>query len=628
MISLNKEEALSLASRGLHIFPTNPAKKPLIEDWPNKASSSVLYIEAWWGKWPDALPALPVGAHNLVVIDCDRRPGRPDGVAAFHAICAEQSIDLSDAFRVESPSGGMHYYFATQTPYGNSSGSLPDGIDVRGKGGYVIAPGATLPDGLSYRHVAGSWDAIPALPEALAAFLRSKDVSEVSSLPMQTTVRPAASEREIAYAENALADEVEKLSAMREGEGRNTALNAAALRIGEMVGAGWIERGKVEQALREASVQNGYVAKDGERAANATLQSGLEAGIAKPRDPLSAIQVERQWYEMIARWIEAYKAKSSSLESFIDSIRSPFDYECQPLTYLVNHFIPEAAITMLSGDAGSGKSSLIMKIADAVSKGYAIFGTPVNMPRRVLYLDKDNSLPIVRERLTRLHIKPNPKFFKYWGGHTGVDAPNRIFTNQGLINWVNKDSIKPLIIIDSQIAFQDGRESDSNDIRAFYDPLRRLTYLGATVVVLHHTGKGETTKEFRGSNDIKAAIDAGFTIHNAGGSTALTKLTLKTFKARIAVYDELAFDYVNGEFIPQDLKQAKEDNLIQLLRNNPGITKSEFEKLAMEQKFSRSDIRNYLDKGIGFGTILTRRGERNASLLYLPENVSLAQSWN
>jgi hypothetical protein len=56
---------------------------------------------------------------------------------------------MSGAFVVGTPSSGLHFYFRTTTPYGNSSGSLPDGIDVRGKGGYVIGPGATLPDGRS-----------------------------------------------------------------------------------------------------------------------------------------------------------------------------------------------------------------------------------------------------------------------------------------------------------------------------------------------------------------------------------------------------------------------------------------------------------------------------------------------
>ena len=123
---------------------------------PNYYQASLSVRMAWWSS----------------IVTGNRKS--PDGVAAFHALCAAHSIDLSSPFVVETPSRGLHFYFRTETPYGNSSGSLPAGIDVRGVGGFVIAPGASLPDGRSYRIIAGKWNAIPALPEPLAAFLREK----------------------------------------------------------------------------------------------------------------------------------------------------------------------------------------------------------------------------------------------------------------------------------------------------------------------------------------------------------------------------------------------------------------------------------------------------------------------
>jgi hypothetical protein len=147
----------------------------MVKDWEDAASNRPFAVGLKWDAAPDALPAIPVGAHGLVVIDCDRKPNGVDGVTAFDALCIEQDIDLSRAFVIETPSGGLHFYFSTQTPYSNSRGSLPAGIDVRGAGGYVIAAGAVLPDGRRYRHVAGSWDAmLPPLPEALAAFLKEE----------------------------------------------------------------------------------------------------------------------------------------------------------------------------------------------------------------------------------------------------------------------------------------------------------------------------------------------------------------------------------------------------------------------------------------------------------------------
>ena len=251
------------------------------------------------------MPGLPVGAHGLVVIDCDRKPNAPDGVEAFHALCAAHSIDLSGAFVVETPSGGLHFYWRSETPYGNSRGSLPAGIDVRGVGGYCIAPGATLPDGRAYKLVHGSWDAVPAIPDALAAFLRPK----VDSAATQTAhALQDATERERAYAAQALADEVSKLEAMKQGDSRNAALNVSAHSMGTMCGAGWIDPASVATALCDAASVNGHTSKHGEQQTIKTIQSGLEAGMTKPRQPLAAMP-NIDISAMIANGIAAYKRK-------------------------------------------------------------------------------------------------------------------------------------------------------------------------------------------------------------------------------------------------------------------------------------------------------------------------------
>ncbi len=273
----NKDAAMALVNRGLRIFPCNEKKEPLISAWEQSATSSPFAVSLKWDAAPDALPAIPVGAHGFVVIDCDRKNGI-DGVGAFYTLCAEQGIDLSNAFVVETPSTGLHFYWRTETPYSNARGSLPKGIDCRGVGGYCIAPGAMLPlpDGRSYRHLSGSWDAIPALPDALAALLKRKDAPIGSELPTMPAERPAASERERQYAENALNGEIEKLTAMREGQGRNRALNEAAHSLGTM--DGWIDLNRVAGELLNASIANGAMLRRMVKRRAKPIASGLQAG--------------------------------------------------------------------------------------------------------------------------------------------------------------------------------------------------------------------------------------------------------------------------------------------------------------------------------------------------------------
>ncbi|HEV2136984.1 MAG TPA: AAA family ATPase [Terracidiphilus sp.] len=369
--SANQTAALALASLGLHVFPCKPDKTPKIEAWEQNATSNTLSIEARWQGNPHLLPAIPVGAHSLVVIDCDRKPNAPDGVAAFQALCAAHSIDLCCAFVVESPSKGLHFYWRTDTPYGNSRGSLPAGIDVRGIGGYVIAPGATLPDGRSYRIVQGSWGSVPVLPGALAAFLRPKvdvGITQAHNAPQDAT------ERECAYAAQALADEVSKLAALRPGDGRNAALNSAAHSLGTMAGAGWIDPAVIGQALMQAASMNGHIAKHGQQQTIKTIQSGLDSGMRKPREPLP-IAPDVDVSAMVANGIAAYKASRAPKHSAkVDSAskRSVTLVQCstieaKPITWLWNGFIPRAKLTLLAGAGGTGKSTLAFSFAGTIS---------------------------------------------------------------------------------------------------------------------------------------------------------------------------------------------------------------------------------------------------------------------
>ena len=371
--SPNKDAALALAGRGLHIFPCFSDKTPRIEAWEQNATASPFVIGTKWDAHPDALPGLPVGAHGLVVIDADRKSGGPDGVEAFNALCAAQGIDLTTAFVVETPSGGFHFYFTTPTPYGNSRGSLPDGIDVRGRGGYVIAPGATLPDGRSYRHVYGSWEAVPPLPDALAAYLREKR-PPASSPALATGVdAPLIGNRERMCASAALADEVAKLRAMGEGSGRNRALNEAAHSLGTM--AGWIDLNEVANALWDASVANGYVAKDGEAAAKQTITSGLAAGQTKPRPPLSLpAHIEAiDLAPMIRNGIEAYKRRQVALPTAnakrsVTLLQGSEIVE-KPITWLWDGYLPSGKLTLLAGAGGTGKSTIAFSLAATITNG-------------------------------------------------------------------------------------------------------------------------------------------------------------------------------------------------------------------------------------------------------------------
>jgi hypothetical protein len=78
-----------------------------------------------------------------------------------------------------TPGGGSHHFMRQPRdgePVGNGPGGLPEGIDLRGKGGWVPVPGTVRSDGIMYREREGAptladMYAAGTLPEAPAAYL-------------------------------------------------------------------------------------------------------------------------------------------------------------------------------------------------------------------------------------------------------------------------------------------------------------------------------------------------------------------------------------------------------------------------------------------------------------------------
>jgi Mrp family chromosome partitioning ATPase len=499
--SANKEAALALASGGLRIFPCNPDKTPRIAAWEQNATASPFVIGTKWDAHPDALPGLPVGAHGLVVIDADKKSNGPDGVAAFHALCAEHGIDLSTAFVVQTPSDGLHFYWRTDAPYGNSRGSLPDGIDVRGLGGYVIAPGATLPDGRSYRHVYGSWDAIPALPKALATFLREK--RPMTSPTLASFVDASLiGERERSCAAAALADEVAKLRAMGKGSGRNRALNEASHSLGTM--NAWIDLNEVADALWQASIANGYVAKDGEAAAKQTIMSGLAAGRTKPRPLLSHGSISGEYIRqtqqnLISQYKRTQMARTTPNGKRSVTLVQGSSIVEVPITWLWDGYLPSGKLTLLAGAGGTGKSTIAFNLAATITNG-GLWpdGSQCKAAGNVLiWSSEDDPADTIKPRL--MAVGANASRYGVISGtvdEKGMpDSFDAARDMEGLREAVARIGGISLLIIDPIITAVTGDMHKANDVRRSLQPIIDFAAeCDCAVLGITHFAKGTAGK--------------------------------------------------------------------------------------------------------------------------------------
>lgn len=273
----NLQAALSLAKNDFYIFPARPNKSPYIKDWPSSGSRDESVIREWWHNFPDAIPGLPCGANGIFVIDCDIREDI-NGVEAWQQIAARMALDYSACPIIATPSGGQHIYFTQGSgpPLKNSSSKLARGIDTRGDGGYIIAPGATLPDGRTYMWTTGNLACIPAISEDLRDLL----LNEPQHIPQPAAPTPDADQRQ--YALTALHKEAQNIHSAASGT-RNDALNKAAFQVGSIIPLGGITRYEAETALTNAAKLSGL----GEAEIAATLKSGIDSGLKNPRQRIA-----------------------------------------------------------------------------------------------------------------------------------------------------------------------------------------------------------------------------------------------------------------------------------------------------------------------------------------------------
>jgi len=137
------DAALSYSSRGWSVIPLLPCdKKPAIS-WEayQRERASEEQIRCWWGKNPACNIGVVTGAvSGLVVLDLNGSEGR-------------ESVKLLDLplTPIAATGRGQHWYFRHPGgKVGNAVKLLP-GVDLRGDGGYVVAPPSIHPSGAEHR---------------------------------------------------------------------------------------------------------------------------------------------------------------------------------------------------------------------------------------------------------------------------------------------------------------------------------------------------------------------------------------------------------------------------------------------------------------------------------------------
>jgi len=291
------DAALAAVARGWPVVPAySLSQVPIVKNWDSVATTNRAQIAAWWTQAPYNV-AVSCGGAGLIVIDLDpahgtlapeqwARRGARHGRDVLRLLAHDLGEpDPLDTYRVWTPSGGEHRYFHAprEVVLRNTVGKLGWHIDTRAQGGAIIAAGSARRIHGQHRLYRPVQPVRPvaALPLWLVAALTPPPLPVPRPRTASGLLLPAR--RAAAYAAAAVSGETAKVTEARLGTRAHT-LFVAAIKLGQLVGCGWLDEQDVVDALLTAAAGHEGVARWTRRESLHHIENGIARGIREPRD--------------------------------------------------------------------------------------------------------------------------------------------------------------------------------------------------------------------------------------------------------------------------------------------------------------------------------------------------------
>jgi|GEM_PF-2522876 len=138
--------ALSYAKRGWYVFPVTNKKVPFPNTHGHKeATTDEAKIRSLWKRFPNANVAIATGRKSgIFVLDVDVKDCKVGDESLF--ALEKKYGSLPDSVECITWSGGRQIYFKypQNLEILNSQGKVGKDLDIRGEGGYVVAPGSIV----------------------------------------------------------------------------------------------------------------------------------------------------------------------------------------------------------------------------------------------------------------------------------------------------------------------------------------------------------------------------------------------------------------------------------------------------------------------------------------------------
>lgn len=478
------QHALQYLRQGYSIIPLKPRSKEPLIPWQEyqKRHATEAEVRGWFTSHPRANIGLVTGQiSGIAVVDLDGPEGVSNG----------RSLGLTSPLISITGKGRQLIY---KHPGGNVCNAVRKypGIDIRGDGGYVVAPPSIHPNGRRYSWIGQLSKQLPLFPSSI--FAQEKPQAIASS-------------------------------------------------------SGWIA--KALEEMTHGNIDNtlfricSRLRNDGYSESDAAILLRPHAERAGATGGHLEEKIKNVWkrYEANPKAEQVDPANAESIDSFMAAL-TPVDWICRPL-------IAKGTLGFVAGLPETNKTWLLMDLAleCAVSGGGKWLELFPVRHSRVLFIDQERFKgetqrrfrAMMREKGIESHgIKDN--LFIRCGTTTRLDlAPSYEAFRRELLE------IKPeLVIVDSWASFQSSDENNRQSVQVVLERIKALrTEIGCTFLFIDHENKMAFNDEelpsytrMVGSIAKPAAAETIFTVRRFDADTVLvhhTKSTLASTTKSIVV---------------------------------------------------------------------------------------------
>ena len=527
-----------LAAQGFYVFRLGAnSKRPIAEGWQDEATNDPIEARLLFvGK--NAQCNLGIRCLHHIVVDLDVKDGH-DGPGDWVKLLDEYADTISSStMKASTPSGGAHYFFRLppDTPeVRNTRGSLADGIDTRGAGGYVVAHGSSI-DG---RYYAIEGDRILTAPQWLIALngagrVRRQGADNIEGMVDDPRMIEAAIE-------------------MLEGHemviagGRNNALFVVAKRLRDRGIAQDTARSLIFEHFVDTKLVPPYPYEDAEKTIYSAYKNNTTAGGAMN----AAVAFE-------------------PVEALVDAGSTNFPFKhlsevtfVEPPRYVVKGLMTAGIVGMITGTSEAGKTPIMLDLAMRVAldlpwngkktgRGYVLHvSTEGGHGLAGRYEAQKRGLLEAKEAtqrdghqlcqedidrapfdMTETGMIPYPCTLVDDEAKSGFDKQ---FVNR-LIAFVQQRAahfgVEPALVVFDTFSPLLGGKSDSDDgaCREALSNMRRITKkTGAAVMFVHHPPKDSKTSKttYRGSTVLLNDTDLQLWADRPDGKGELTTPRIK-----------------------------------------------------------------------------------------------------